>query len=56
MTTTTDATGTRRVRHEVADGIRVMAFAPYAFRAWGYPQLGTSIVLAVAIAVGLGRL
>ncbi|MET0952427.1 MAG: hypothetical protein ABWX57_04010 [Aeromicrobium sp.] len=37
--------GTRRVRHEVADGVRVMAFS-----------LATSIALAVAIAVGLGLL
>lgn len=56
MTTNSDATGTRRVRHEVADGIRVMAFTPYALRARGYPQLGSSIALAAAIAVGLGRL
>jgi len=35
----------RRVRHEVADGIRLMAFS-----------LGSSVVLAVAISIGLGRL
>ncbi|MCW2770382.1 MAG: hypothetical protein JWR27_1815 [Aeromicrobium sp.] len=37
--------GTRRVRHEVADGVRVMAFS-----------LAASIALATAIAVGLGLL
>lgn len=36
---------TRRVRHEVADGVRLMAFS-----------LGASIGLAVLLAVGLGRL
>jgi hypothetical protein len=38
-------TGTRRVRHEVADGVRLMAFS-----------LGSSVVLAVIIAVALGSL
>jgi hypothetical protein len=36
---------TRRVRHEVADGVRLMAFS-----------LGSSVVLALLIAVGLGQL
>ncbi len=36
---------TRRVRHEVADGVRLMAFS-----------LGSSITLAVLISIGLGRL
>ena len=36
---------TRRVRHEVADGVRLMAFS-----------LGSSVVLAVLISLGLGRL
>ncbi|WP_255489187.1 MULTISPECIES: hypothetical protein [Aeromicrobium] len=36
---------TRRVRHEVADGVRVMAFS-----------LASSIVLATLIAIGLGQL
>jgi hypothetical protein len=38
-------TGTRRVRHEVADGVRLMAFS-----------LGSSVVLAVLIAFALGSL
>jgi hypothetical protein len=38
-------TGTRRVRHEVADGVRLMAFS-----------LGSSVVLAVLIALALGSL
>lgn len=38
-------TSTRRVRHEVADGVRLMAFS-----------LGSSIVLAAAISIGLGLL
>jgi hypothetical protein len=38
-------TGTRRVRHEIADGIRVMAFS-----------LTTSVLLAALVAIGLGRL
>jgi len=38
-------TSARRVRHDVADGVRLMAFS-----------LGSSIVLAVVISVGLGRL
>jgi hypothetical protein len=38
-------TSTRRVRHEVADGVRVMAFS-----------LGCSILLATVISIGLGRL
>jgi hypothetical protein len=38
-------TGTRRVRHEVADGVTLMAFS-----------LGSSVVLAVLIAVLLGSL
>ena len=42
MTTSTDH---RRVRHEVADGARLMAFS-----------LGSSVVLAVLISIGLGRL
>ena len=42
MTSNTDD---RRVRHEVADGVRLMAFS-----------LGSSIVLAVLISIGLGRL
>ena len=36
---------TRRVRHDVADGVRLMGFS-----------LGSSIVLALLIAIGLGRL
>lgn len=36
---------TRRVRHEVADGVRLMAFS-----------LGASIGLAALLAMGLGRL
>ncbi|WP_302477622.1 hypothetical protein [Aeromicrobium stalagmiti] len=36
---------TRRVRHEVADGVRLMAFS-----------LGSSIVLATVISIGLGLL
>ncbi|MET0449770.1 MAG: hypothetical protein ABW004_15250 [Aeromicrobium sp.] len=36
---------TRRVRHDVADGARLMAFS-----------LGSSVVLAVLIAIGLGQL
>ena len=38
-------TSTRRVRHEVADGVRLMAFS-----------LGTSVALAVLIALVLGSL
>jgi hypothetical protein len=39
-------TGTnRRVRHDVADGVRLMAFS-----------LSSAIVLAVLIAIGLGQL
>lgn len=38
-------TSTRRVRHEVADGVRLMLFS-----------LGSSIALAVLIACGLGLL
>ena len=46
MTTGTEtAAQTRRVRHEVADGVRLMAFS-----------LGSSMALAVLISVGLGRL
>ncbi|MCL8251855.1 hypothetical protein AERO_10710 [Aeromicrobium fastidiosum] len=47
MTIETGATTspTRRVRHEVADGARLMAFS-----------LGSSVVLAVLISIGLGRL
>ena len=37
--------GTRRVRHEVADGVRVMAFS-----------LASSLALATVIAIGLGLL
>lgn len=36
---------TRRVRHEVADGVRLMAFS-----------LGASVGLAILLAIGLGRL
>lgn len=36
-------TSTRRVRHEVADGVALMAFS-----------LGVSVGLAVLIALGLG--
>lgn len=36
-------TGTRRVRHEVADGVRLMAFS-----------LGSSVALALLIAIVLG--
>lgn len=36
---------TRRVRHEVADGVRVMAFS-----------LASSLALAAVIAIGLGLL
>lgn len=36
---------TRRVRHEVADGVRLMAFS-----------LGASVGLAALLAMGLGRL
>ena len=42
-TSTTEQT--RRVRHEVADGVRLMAFS-----------LGSSITLAILISIGLGRL
>lgn len=35
----------RRVRHDVADGVRLMAFS-----------LGSSVVLALLIAIGLGHL
>lgn len=38
-------TSTRRVRHEVADGVRLMLFS-----------LGSSIALAVIIALALGNL
>ncbi len=38
-------TSTRRVRHDVADGVRLMAFS-----------LGSSIALAVILSIGLGRL
>ena len=38
-------TGTRRVRHEVADGVRLMAFS-----------FGSSVVLAILIALVLGSL
>jgi len=38
-------TSTRRVRHEVADGVRLMAFS-----------LAMSIALATAISIGLGLL
>lgn len=38
-------TSTRRVRHEVADGVRLMLFS-----------LGSSIGLAVIIALALGNL
>lgn len=41
---TTD-TSRRRVRHDVADGVRVMAFS-----------LGSSVLLASVIAIGLGLL
>ena len=44
-TSGTAATPTRRVRHEVADGVRLMAFS-----------LGSSIALAVLVSMGLGRL
>jgi hypothetical protein len=37
--------GTRRVRHEVADGVRLMAFS-----------LGSSVATAVLIALVLGSL
>lgn len=36
---------TRRVRHEVADGVRVMAFS-----------LASSVLLATIVAIGLGQL
>jgi hypothetical protein len=36
---------TRRVRHEVADGVRLMAFS-----------LSASVGLAMLLAIGLGRL
>jgi hypothetical protein len=36
---------TRRVRHELADGVRLMAFS-----------LGSSIGLALLISIGLGHL
>jgi hypothetical protein len=49
MTTET----TRRVRHEVLDGVRLMAFAPASGR---YPHLGSSVVIAALISIGLGRL
>jgi hypothetical protein len=52
MTIETDAAATsatagpaRRVRHEVADGVRLMAFS-----------LGSSVALAAVISFGLGRL
>jgi hypothetical protein len=45
MTIDTGAAQTRRVRHDVADGVRLMAFS-----------LGSSVVLAVLISIGLGRL
>lgn len=38
-------TSTKRVRHEVADGVRLMAFS-----------LGSSVALAVLIALVLGSL
>jgi hypothetical protein len=38
-------TGTRRVRHEVADGVRVMAFS-----------ICSSVLLAVLVALVLGSL
>ena len=38
-------TGTRRVRHEVADGVRLMVFS-----------LGSSVLLALLIALVLGSL
>ncbi|VXC02164.1 hypothetical protein [Aeromicrobium sp. 9AM] len=37
--------GTRRVRHEVADGVRLMAFS-----------LGASVALAALVAILLGSL
>jgi hypothetical protein len=48
--------GTRRVRHEVADGVALMLFSPYSLRSWGNLHLGTSIALAVVVALILGLL
>jgi len=45
MTIDTNSEPTRRVRHELADGVRLMAFS-----------LGSSIALALVISIGLGHL
>ena len=45
MTIDTNSEPTRRVRHELADGARLMAFS-----------LGSSITLALLISIGLGHL
>jgi PleD family two-component response regulator len=45
MTVDTNHQPARRVRHEIADGVRLMAFS-----------LGSSIGLALLISIGLGQL
>ena len=45
MTIDTNDQPTRRVRHELADGARLMAFS-----------FGSSIALALLISIGLGHL
>jgi hypothetical protein len=45
MAIDTDSGPSRRVRHELADGVRLMAFS-----------LGSSVGLAVLISIGLGHL
>jgi hypothetical protein len=45
MTIETNTEPVRRVRHELADGVRLMAFS-----------LGSSVGLALLISIGLGHL
>jgi hypothetical protein len=49
-------TSSRRVRHEVADGVALMALSPNSQSSWGGPHLGASIFLAVLLALFLGSL
>jgi hypothetical protein len=46
----------RRVRHEVADGVRLMAFSRYSQSSWGHSHLTSSVLLAVLTALVLGSL
>ena len=50
------STSTRRVRHEVADGVTLMGFAPYSLRSWGDPHFVMSVGIAALIALLLGLL